>query len=106
VPAREVRRVAAPADRPGAVVHLDRALVDVVAARYHHAALAGGDDLVELEAEPGSVAEGAEPLAPEGGAGGLADVLDEGDAAAAGELDQRAHVGRVPAHVHGEDRPG
>src|SRR5262249_61122296 len=71
VPAGEAWQPGAAAHRAGAVVHVDRELVEVVAVGDHHAAFAGRDDLVELEAERTGVAERPEPLPPVARTGGL-----------------------------------
>ena len=85
---------------------VDRELVEILAIGDHHTALAGRDDLVELETEAACVPERAKPSTLEGSAGGLAHVLDEGEPMAPGERCNRPHVGGGAAHVHGQDRPG
>ena len=104
VPAREARETGAAAKRARAVVDVDRQFVDVVAVGDHHAALAGRDDLVELQAERPRVAERPEPAAAVRGARGLADVLDEHEPVVVRERRERGHVSRRAAHVHGQDR--
>ena len=87
----------------GAVVHLDCGLVDVAAIRDHRAALARRDDLVELQAERSGVAEGAEAATLERGTHRLARVLDQREPVALRDVDERSHLGRVPAHVHRQE---
>src|SRR5689334_5349001 len=65
VPAGEPGKTGAGPHRARAVVHVDGELVEVVSVGDHDAALAGGDDLVELQAERARVAKGAQPLSAE-----------------------------------------
>ena len=84
-------------------MHVQREIEQIVAIGDHDAAFAGGDDLVELQAEGAGVTERAEPAAAERRAGRLADVLDQHEAVAFRDRRQRSHVGRRAAHVHRDD---
>ena len=73
---------------------------------HHHAAFAGGDDLVRIEAEAGERADPAGAAAVTLGAMRFGGVLDDGEAVDARELHERRHVGHVAVHVHGHDGAG
>ena len=87
VPGETWQPVAA-ADGVGAVVHVERDIQEVVAIGDQHAALAGRDDLVELQAERARVAERAQTAAAIARAGRLAHVLDR----ARGRAPSRSHT--------------
>ena len=81
-----------------------RAFIAGVAER-DHAALAGGDLLVGVEAEHGRVAAAADRRAVGvAGAQRLAGVLDDRQVVAARDRLEGAHLGRVAEDVHGQDR--
>jgi len=103
VVARELRQPHPAPHRVGAVVHVQRDIEQIVAIRDHDAAFAGGDDLVELQAEGARVTERAEPPPAERRACRLADVLDQREVVAFRDRRQRIHVGRRAAHVHRND---
>src|SRR3954454_19142642 len=69
-----------------------------------HPALAGGDALARMEREAGERPQRADGSAAVGGADGARGVLDDLQAVAPCELEQRVHVGRQPELVHGHDR--
>src|SRR5581483_4330710 len=69
-----------------------------------HAALAGRDHLVGVEAEAGEMAERPDPPAPDGGAVRLGAVLDHGETVTIGDLEQPIHVDGVTEEVHRDDR--
>src|SRR5262249_3655808 len=106
VPAGEAGEASSSSYRAGAVVHVDRQLVEILPVGHHHAALARRDDLVELEAESAGVAERAESLASERRAGRLANVLAEDEAVFSGDRAECAHVRGSAAHVDGQKCTG
>jgi len=60
----------------------------------------------EVEAERSHGAEGADHLALEAGAVGLAGVLHDDEVVAGGELAERAHVAGIAEQVHRQQRAG
>ncbi len=78
--------------------------------RRQHAAFAGGDGLVGVEAEAGRVAEAADHPAGAPGREGVGRVLDDADAVTAADLEDprpaagRLHRGRLPAKVNDHQR--
>ena len=77
--------------------------VGVVA--HHHAARAGGDDLVAVEAVAADVPDGARGAARVGaggvaGAQRLGGVLDENEVVGFGQRHQAGQVGHVAEHMH------
>ena len=71
-----------------------------------HAAFARGDDLVGVEGEAGDVAELPDRPAGVARAVRFRAVLDHGDAAASGELGDRADLRRPAVEMDGNDRLG
>ena len=71
---------------------------------HHRAALAvGAEILAGIEAEAAEVAHRAAPPPVVLGAVRLARVLDDGDALAPRDVENRVHVGRLAVQVHGND---
>ena len=71
-----------------------------------HAAFTGGDVLALLQAEAADGAERADGAAIIGGAIGLRAVFDNGEAVSRGELQDRAHLGRIAEQVGDDDGAG
>ena len=69
-----------------------------------HAALAGGDHLARVQREARQRPERADRPALVAGADRARGVLDDRQAVALGELEQRVHVGRQAELVHRHDR--
>ena len=73
--------------------------------RHHHAAAAGGHDLVAVEAETGQTPKAAGRSAAIAGAQGFRRVLDYRKIELCGDRQQRIQIGRMAEHVNREDRP-
>ncbi len=71
-----------------------------------HAALAGGDDLVGVEAEAGHVAEAAGHTATALGPMRFRAVLDHNEIVSPGDRVQPIHVDRVAEQMNGNDGAG
>src|SRR6185295_11649651 len=71
--------------------------------RDEHTALAGRHRLVRVEGEHTRVGESAGGAALVGGANRLARVLDDGETVAAGDGENRIHVGGLAEDVHRDD---
>ncbi len=77
-----------------------------LAVRHHHAALAGGQRLVVVEAEDSHVAESSELFALEAAPAGLGVVLQDQQLVYPGDVHDLVDMGPGAAHVHGNDRLG
>ena len=99
VPVGAVRRHAVVAQ------HAQR-LREVLRIGEAHAAFACGDDLVGIEGEAGDVAELPDCAAAIARTVGFGAILDHRDAAAPGELGDRADLGRPSIEMDGNDRLG
>ena len=73
--------------------------------RQHSAAFAGSELLVGIEAKDGQIAEAAGALVFELRADGLACILDHGQVVAAGDAQERVHLGRNAEGVNDKDGP-
>ena len=80
-------------------------LGELVVVGEHHPALAGGDDLVRVEAEAGDARRTTPVCRPANGcAVRLGAVLDHGEVVALGDLGRGVHVDRVAEQVDRDDR--